>query len=99
MSFIKKQKRFQASTSRNLAFTSEAVLRERLPKVIAPGGQVRVGIGADELVDIVLCREALRRATDVDLVLILVDADIVDTHCRGEPEVREIRCAEVGRET
>ena len=48
----------------------------------------------DVLLDICGGREAGRVASDVDRVRILIDPDIVDTHCRGERKLIVLDSAE-----
>lgn len=69
---------------RRLALSKEAVLWERLLEVVSPRRQVRVGVRLNIRVDVVRSGEILRVAANVKSIRVLVYADVIDAHRRGE---------------
>lgn len=82
---------------RQLALSKEAVLRERLLEVVSPRRQIRVGVRLNIRVDVVRSGEVLRVATNVKSIRVLVHADVIDAHRRGERQVVQVDLSEVGR--
>lgn len=55
-----------------------------------PSGEVGVGVRFNVSVDVVGRREVWRVATNVDIFLVLVDADIVDGHVRRQGQLFKV---------
>lgn len=84
---------------RQLALSEEAVLRERLLEVVSPRRQIRVGVRLNIRVDVVCSGEVLRVAANVKSIRVLVHADVIDAHRRGERQMVQVDLSEVGRHT
>jgi hypothetical protein len=88
------QRKTTANTRVRSTLVDQLVLGDWLLVVVPPGREVRVVVRLGVLVDVGRGWEIGGVASNVDRVLGLIDADVVDSHLRWEGEMVKVNAAE-----